>query len=174
MSLTTDPNDPALHDIEPSGMQRKYLVLSADEIRKGYVKPWRNSYRHVGVRPQHPTRPLTADEEARYSQYGYVMYEQYPPGESALVGRFWTPAMLKSGCGTETKMGDQIAATYARDPFFYGGTFCVHCGRHFDLSEFVWLPDGEPMDPNKWSHEERLNVKAAIAGRLADSAGEGQ
>ena len=36
-------------------------------------------------------------------------------------------------CGTATTMGQAIAETYARNPKFYGGTFCVHCGTHFPL-----------------------------------------
>ena len=36
-------------------------------------------------------------------------------------------------CGTLTRMSTDIAATYARDPYFYGGTFCCHCGAHFPL-----------------------------------------
>jgi hypothetical protein len=44
-------------------------------------------------------------------------------------------------CGTVTTMGQSIAETYARDPFFYSGTFCCGCGTHFpvgDDGEFVW------------------------------------
>jgi len=41
-------------------------------------------------------------------------------------------------CGIETRMGSAIAETYARDPSFYSGTFCVNCKKHFPLSEFVW------------------------------------
>lgn len=41
-------------------------------------------------------------------------------------------------CGGVTRMGQSIAETYARDPSFYTGTFCVCCGAHFPLSEFVW------------------------------------
>lgn len=41
-------------------------------------------------------------------------------------------------CGTDTSMGYAIAATYARDPYFYNATFCVHCKGHFPLDQFVW------------------------------------
>lgn len=44
-------------------------------------------------------------------------------------------------CGVVTRMGDALAETYARDPHFYSGTFCVGCGTHFpvgDDGEFVW------------------------------------
>ena len=41
-------------------------------------------------------------------------------------------------CGTETRMSQSIAETYARDPKFYNATFCCTCGRHLPLPEFVW------------------------------------
>lgn len=44
-------------------------------------------------------------------------------------------------CGTTTTMGHTIAETYARDPHFYGATYCVHCGLHRPVGatgEFVW------------------------------------
>jgi hypothetical protein len=45
---------------------------------------------------------------------------------------------LHKPCGTTTRMGLSIAETYARDPKFYSGTFCVCCGQHYPLDEFVW------------------------------------
>jgi hypothetical protein len=46
-------------------------------------------------------------------------------------------------CGTETRMGLALAETYSRDPKFYGGTYCCHCGKHFNLvtdagHQFEW------------------------------------
>jgi len=41
-------------------------------------------------------------------------------------------------CGGVTKMGDALAETYARDPKFYGATYCVHCRAHFRVAEFNW------------------------------------
>jgi hypothetical protein len=44
-------------------------------------------------------------------------------------------------CGVVTTMGQTIAETCARDPFFYSGTFCCGCGKHFPVGpdgEFVW------------------------------------
>jgi hypothetical protein len=38
-------------------------------------------------------------------------------------------------------MGQAIAETYARDPKFYGATYCVHCDMHRPVGpdgEFVW------------------------------------
>lgn len=41
-------------------------------------------------------------------------------------------------CGVVTKMAASLAETYARDPKFYDGTFCVKCKDHFPISEFLW------------------------------------
>lgn len=41
-------------------------------------------------------------------------------------------------CGSLTTMASSIAETYARDPTFYGSTFCCTCGTHFPVAEFTW------------------------------------
>ena len=44
-------------------------------------------------------------------------------------------------CGVVTTMGQTLAETYARDPYFYSGTFCCGCGKHFPVGEdgeFIW------------------------------------
>lgn len=44
-------------------------------------------------------------------------------------------------CGVATTMSQSIAETYARDPHFYGGTYCVGCRMHLPVGEhgeFVW------------------------------------
>ncbi len=51
-------------------------------------------------------------------------------------------------CGATTTMGETIAETYARDPAFYGGTFCVRCASHFRVGadgEFVWAGTDEKV-----------------------------
>lgn len=35
-------------------------------------------------------------------------------------------------------MNYELAATYARQPDFYNGTFCIKCKKHYPLIEFVW------------------------------------
>lgn len=45
-------------------------------------------------------------------------------------------------CHSTTTMGLPLAETYARDPGFYDGTYCVHCREHFPVREFVWTDDG--------------------------------
>jgi hypothetical protein len=80
-------------EIDPAtGMQKAYVVLSADERAKGFVEPVRRSYVH-------------------------------------------------EKCRTVTTMGQALAETYARNPFFYSGTFCCGCGTHFPVGEdgeFFW------------------------------------
>lgn len=45
-------------------------------------------------------------------------------------------------CGVVTTMGQALAETYARDPYFYSGTFCCGCRAHFPVGEidgeFLW------------------------------------
>lgn len=41
-------------------------------------------------------------------------------------------------CGARTTMSQGIAETYARDPHFYGSTYCAHCRMHRPVEEFVW------------------------------------
>lgn len=54
----------------------------------------------------------------------------------------------RDGCGARTTMGHQIAETYARDPKFYGGTYCVGCRMHRPVSEFRWIEqNGAEGDP---------------------------
>lgn len=42
------------------------------------------------------------------------------------------------GCGAATTMGLALAETYAREPKFYGATYCVGCRRHLLVNEFDW------------------------------------
>lgn len=41
-------------------------------------------------------------------------------------------------CGVVTRMSVPIAETYARDPHFYGSTYCVGCSAHLVVDEFLW------------------------------------
>jgi hypothetical protein len=41
-------------------------------------------------------------------------------------------------CGAVTRMSQEIAATYAREPHFYGSTYCTYCRKHLPVSEFTW------------------------------------
>lgn len=104
MSETTltdgSPVTPDHREIDPvTGMQKGYVVLSAEERAKGFVRPVRQAYVH-------------------------------------------------EKCGTATTMGLALAETYARNPYFYNGTFCCHCRAHFPVGadgEFVWRGTAEKV-----------------------------
>ncbi len=109
MSLTSDPNDPRLThgaDDKPGPQAEVYLVLSEEDRAKGFIRPLRRSYIHVG---------LGGSEYARTSK----------------------------GCGVQTRMGLALCETYARQPSFYGSTYCVGCQMHCPVAEFVWSEDGQ-------------------------------
>jgi hypothetical protein len=134
-------------EINPAtGQQKGYVVLSAEERAKGFVRHVRRAYSHVGAPgPQYPLADLTDEQKQRHiaDRFGYVKWEQYPDGET-INGRFWTQAQLDrvgKGCNTVTTMGQALAETYARDPSFYGGTMCCACRNHFPVGpdgEFIW------------------------------------
>lgn len=91
------------------GQQCEYLILSDEERAKGFVRPVRLAYMHVGRNP---------------TMQGIVLIK---PGEGA--------------CGTRTVMARELAETYATNPAFYSGTFCVACRKHFPVGEdgeFLW------------------------------------
>ncbi len=143
--LTTDRDDSRLGygvDEAPIPQHDAYLVLSDAERAAGFVRPVRRSYVHVGPPgPRYELRDLTP-EQARYRDR-YVKFEPYPEGEAA-IGRYWTQEQLDAigkGCGSVTTMSQAIAETYARNPSFYGATYCVRCQKHLPVGpqgEFVW------------------------------------
>lgn len=57
-------------------------------------------------------------------------------------------AYVHDKCGTVTTMGRALSETYARDPKFYGATFCVACGVHLPVGEhggFTWVGTNEKV-----------------------------
>ena len=46
-------------------------------------------------------------------------------------------------CGVQTHMGLALCETYARDPKFYGATYCCGCSKHLPVAEFKWAEDGQ-------------------------------
>ena len=149
MGLTDDPNVPHAQgppDETPVPMAETYLVMSEEERAKGFVRPVRRSYIHVGIAgPTHELRDLTDEQRERYRDAGYVKFEEYPPNpDSNTIGRYWTQEQLASvgkGCGARITMAAAIAETYAREPRFYGSTYCVGCQMHRPVGadgEFIW------------------------------------
>lgn len=141
------PTEERLED----GQHADHWVLPEEEREKGFVRPVRRKYRHVGPPgPKHPTRELTPEEKGRHAGRGYVLYEEYPE-DAAAVGRYWTQEELdrvaEGGCGAVTTMALALAETIARAPTYYSQTFCARCGDYFPIGEdgeFEWL-DGTRM-----------------------------
>lgn len=142
MSLTTDRNDPNLHKVKDNGQNEAYIILSDEERAKGFVRPVRQSYVHVGTdwnQIEHELRPSSD------GKYAGVLYHVKRDGEF-IGGRFLTFKEFEDysrnkhtgGCGAKTTMALAIAETYARDPKFYGATFCCGCGKHLPVAEFIW------------------------------------
>lgn len=49
---------------------------------------------------------------------------------------------IHQACGAVTRMSRELAETYAREPGFYGATYCCTCCKHLPLAEFTWDDDG--------------------------------
>jgi len=157
MSLTTDPNDPKLKEGQqnPTGQHEIYLVLSEEERSKGFVRPVRHSYVHVGRKTEMKggtIEPLPREEAKRFGDPDkYVAFLRYPESESPLVGKALTQEEVDNmdkyigGCGDITSMGRELSETYARDPKFYGATYCARCGKHLPVDEFVWYGTDEKV-----------------------------
>lgn len=94
-------------------------------------QPPRPGYENAGAPA--PINPSTGQHEA----YWVLSAEERAKGFVRPVRT--TYVHLKCGC--QTRMGLAIAETYARDPKYYGCTFCVRCQGHFPVGEegeFTW------------------------------------
>jgi hypothetical protein len=117
---TTDGRSPEAaraSQTNETGQHASYIVLCEEERAKGFVRPYRDRYKHVGR-----AVPVTDDVGI-------------PPHTVRRSG----------GCGGVTTMGRSLSETYARDPTFYGATFCCGCNRHLPVAEFVWTADGQQV-----------------------------
>jgi hypothetical protein len=110
------PNKVRAEQTEAVGQHKGYVVLCEEERAKGFVRPYRDRYKHVGRVEQ------LVDDAGKDSHAPRI-----------------------GGCGTVTTMGRALSETYARDPSFYSHTFCVNCNRHLPVAEFVWTADDQPV-----------------------------
>jgi len=93
--------------------------------------------------PSHPDLKRGADDTPVEQQSTYLVLSE----EDRAQG-FVKPLRreyIHKVCNKITVCNLEIAETYARDPTFYGGTYCTTCKMHRPLSEFKW-DDGEEMD----------------------------
>lgn len=83
-----------------------------------------------------PVTPDHRELKENGQQKGYVVL--CPDERAKGYVRPYRDSYIHKTCGGLTTMSREIAETYARDPHFYSGTFCVHCRAHFPLDQFVW------------------------------------
>ena len=118
--------------------------MNERQLADGSPVPADNSHREIQPNGQQRDYVVLSPEERAK---GFVK-----PVRDSYVHAFPSETDRKIGCGVETRMGASIAETFARDPRLYTGTFCVGCGTHFPLKEFIWDGGGElhgePMDPD--------------------------
>jgi hypothetical protein len=155
MSLTTDKNDPSLNKVKDNGQNETYLVLSDEERAKGFIRPVRTAYVHVGRKYKGPLEIL---DQPYFNEQTKKAYTAIAPvfnsagkriGGSYLtaeeVDQWHSTGGYIRGCRTITTMALPLAETYARDPKFYNATFCCGCGTHLPVNEFVWEGTTEPV-----------------------------
>lgn len=109
----------------------------------GCVLPADHRGRHVPMSttsdPNDPRLGRGVDDEPRGMNEAYLVLSEDERAKGFL--RPVRRSYVHTVCGTVTTMGQAIAETYARDPWFYGATFCVHCSMHRPVGadgEFVW------------------------------------
>ena len=89
------PEDHSHTKLKDNGQQQDYVVLTPEERAKGFVRPARNSYRHVGPPgPKHSLRDLDPVTEKHFAASGYVKFEQYPGETHVTNGRLWMQEQL--------------------------------------------------------------------------------
>ncbi|SRR5258706_214107 len=85
----------------------------------------------------HGSEPLDGPPVPQAEVYLVLSEEERAKGFIRPVRRSY----VHEYCGTTTSMGQALAETYARDPKFYGSTYCVSCGVHRPVGangEFIW------------------------------------
>lgn len=153
---TTDHTNPKLGygiDEEPVDQNEVYLVLSEEERAKGFIRPYRDSYIHQGRRFTTYTLLDEPEGDIRGGDEYVAIFDITDASGNHIGGHYATQKELDrflktgfvGGCGGLTRMSQPISETYARDPKFYGSTYCVHCRMHLAVSEFIWDADGQTV-----------------------------
>jgi hypothetical protein len=84
-----------------------------------------------------PEDPRLSTHESDGQQSAYLVLSEDERAKGFV--RPLRTSYTHNACGTKTVMADSIAATYARDPNFYTGTWCTGCQKHLPLAEFKWV-----------------------------------
>lgn len=100
-----------------------------------------------GEPPTHfgaPAPDPATDAKGMHKSYWVLSEAERAKGFVRPVRRSYVHAT----CGTETTMGRALAETYAREPGFYGSTYCCSCCAHFpvgEFGEFTWTGTTEKV-----------------------------
>lgn len=86
--------------------------------------------------PNDPRLERGVDEEPREQNKVYLVLSDEEKAKGFV--RPVRKSYIHTQCGTVTTMALGIAETYARDPKFYGSTYCCGCRRHLPVGEFKW------------------------------------
>lgn len=97
-------------------------------------KPPRPGYENASA-------PAPVKENGQHEAYYVLSEEERAKGFVRPVRRSY----IHKECGCQTSMGLAIAETYARDPKYYGATFCCNCGQHYPVREFVWADNPDQI-----------------------------
>jgi len=89
--------------------------------------------------PVDEVRAQQTEETGQYKAYIVLCPDERAKG----FIRPYRDSYQHLSCGTVTTMGRALSETYARDPSFYGATFCCGCNRHLPVQEFTWTTDGQ-------------------------------
>lgn len=112
-------------------------LVSKQRCQNCHAEPRTTLTDGTQVYPEH--RDIIKDGPRAGQQKGYVVLAEEERAKGFVRPVRHSYKHLK--CGGVTTMGQTLAETYARDPGFYSGTFCCHCGTHFPVGEdgqFVW------------------------------------
>lgn len=85
----------------------------------------------------HGSDPPDSEHKKQHETYLVLSKEEREKGFVRPLRRSY----LHQVCGMVTTMSNSIAETYARQPSFYGATYCYFCGQHRPVGqngEFVW------------------------------------
>lgn len=84
------------------------------------------------------TRGVDAEPTSQAEAYLVLSDEERAKGLVRPLRRTYVHDAGAAPCGQATTMASAIAETYARDPQFYGATWCVGCSKHLPVAEFAW------------------------------------
>lgn len=129
-------------------MSKVYLSDVVDRLikRAGAVPPVDRTQRTLT--DGSPVTPDHTELRSNGQQKGYVVLSDAERARGFI--RPVRDAYRHLTCGKITTMGRKLAETYARDPYFYCGTFCVHCSAHFPVGidgEFTWYENDGSEGP---------------------------